>query len=90
MFRNTTAYANADALSRLLLQEEPVVAGPPLELVLLAEHLADSPVTADYIRQVKTTSCPECCNISNMVGQVVMVIVMWKLFQRDWSYSCIL
>ena len=48
-FRNTTAHANADALSRLPLSEEPVSVTPEQELVLLMEHLADSPVTASDI-----------------------------------------
>ena len=49
MFRNTTAHANADALSRLPLPVEPVETEVEPELVLLAEHLADSPVTAHDI-----------------------------------------
>ena len=49
-FRSTTAHANADALSRLPLPVEPVMDQTPPELVLLAEHLAESPVTA---RQIK-------------------------------------
>ncbi len=49
MFRNTAAHANADALSRLPLPVEPAKTEAPPELVLLAEHLADSPVTADDI-----------------------------------------
>ena len=51
VFRNTTAHANADALSRLPLPEEPATSHPEPELVLLAEHLADSPVTAQDIRR---------------------------------------
>ena len=49
-FRNTTAYANADALSRLPLPEVPTVTQTPPELVLLADHLANSPVSACQIR----------------------------------------
>ena len=49
-FRNTTAHANADALSRLPLPEEPAKITSEPELVLLAEHLDDSPVTAADIR----------------------------------------
>ena len=50
-FRKTDAHANADALSRL---SRPVEAPPPVEppeLVLLSEHLLDSPVSAEQIRE---------------------------------------
>ena len=50
VFRSTTAHANANALSLLPLPEEPAKAILEPELVLLAEHLADSPVTASDIR----------------------------------------
>ena len=49
-FRRTTAHGNADALSRLPLPFQPPTDQTPPELVLLADHLADSPVTADQIR----------------------------------------
>lgn len=49
-FRNTTAHANADALSRLPLPVEPASVKTPPELVLLTEHMAESPVTASHIR----------------------------------------
>ena len=49
-FRNTTAHANADALSCLPLPEVPTVTRTPPELVLLADHLANSPVSARHIR----------------------------------------
>ena len=48
-FRNTHAHANADALSRLPLPTVPEQTPIPPELVLLTEHLADSPVTAGQI-----------------------------------------
>ena len=51
VFRNTALHANADALSQLPLPEEPVTAAKEPELVLLAEHLADSPVTASNIHR---------------------------------------
>ena len=54
-FHNTTAHANADALSRLPLPEEPAVSKTPPELVLLADHLANSAVTADQIRESTRT-----------------------------------
>ena len=49
-FRNTTAHANADALSRLPLPVTPATDKLESELVLLNEHLAESPVSADDIR----------------------------------------
>ena len=50
-FRNTTAHANADALSRLPLPMEPAIFKLPPELVLLADHLSNSPVTANKIHE---------------------------------------
>ena len=49
-FRNTTAHANADALSRLPLPVTPTTTDLAPELVLLTEHLAESPVSACDIR----------------------------------------
>ena len=49
VFRNTTAHANADALSRLPLSEQPAKIFEEPELVLLAEHLDESPVNANDI-----------------------------------------
>ena len=49
-FRRTTAHGNADALSRLPLPVEPAITKTPPELVLLTEHLDNSPVTADRLR----------------------------------------
>ena len=46
-FRKTQAHGNADALSRL---PRPTAPPMPAELVLLTEHLEDSPVTAQRIR----------------------------------------
>ncbi len=48
-FRSTSAHANADALSHLPLPVEPVVKQPSLEIVLLVDHLDNSPVTAHQI-----------------------------------------
>ena len=50
-FRKTTEHANADALSRLPLTTTPKPEKTPPELVLLMEHLQDSPATADDIKQ---------------------------------------
>ena len=49
-FRRTQAHQNADALSRLPLPETQKESPIPPELVLLTEHLEDSPVTASHIR----------------------------------------
>jgi hypothetical protein len=43
--------ANADALSRLPLQETVAETPVPPELVLLLEHIANSPVTSEQIRE---------------------------------------
>ena len=67
-FRNTKAHANADALSRLPLPIEPIKTEPPPELVLLAEHLADSPVTADDVR-VWTRRDPKLARVLQYVQQ---------------------
>ena len=50
VFRNTSAHANADALSRLPLSDQPVKVFEEPELVLLSEHLDDSPVPAKDIK----------------------------------------
>ena len=49
-FRGTQLHGNADALSRLPRSEELPPNEEPPELVLLMEHLADSPVTARQIQ----------------------------------------
>ena len=48
-FCRTTAHANADALSRLSLPVKPAVAVAPPELLLLTEHLSNSPISVDQI-----------------------------------------
>ena len=48
-FCRTAAHSNTDALSRLRLPVEQAIVQTPLELVLLAEHLENSPVTAEQI-----------------------------------------
>ena len=48
VFRDTKAHANADALSRFPLPVEPAKVDTPPEIVLLAEHLVDSPVKVDW------------------------------------------
>ena len=48
-FRGTKEHANADALSRLPLPVEPASVETPPELVLLTDHLSESPVTAAEI-----------------------------------------
>ena len=73
-FRNTTAHANADALSRLPLPEVPAVNQTPPELVLLADHLSNSPVTATQIRD-QTRKDPQLAPVVQFV-------------QQGWPSSC--
>ena len=49
VFRNAAAHANVDAMSWLLLPKEPKTAAKEPVLVLLAEYLADTPVTTSDI-----------------------------------------
>ena len=49
-FRRTQAHQNADALSRLPLSQTQTESSTPPEIVLLMDHLDDSPVTARHIR----------------------------------------
>ena len=67
-FRNTSAHANADALSRLPLPVEPAVNQTPPELVLLMDHLSNSPVTAHQIRE-GTRKDPQLAPIVQFVQQ---------------------
>ena len=66
MFRKTQAHANADALSRLPLPTVPAQTQTPPELVLLMEHLADSPVTSHHIR-LWTRRDPELSKVLKFV-----------------------
>ena len=66
-FRNTSAHANADALSRLLLPVEPVVSQTP-PVVLLMHHPSDSPVTASQIQEC-TRKEPQLAPIIQFVQQ---------------------
>ena len=50
LFRDTKSHANADALSRLPLPDQPLKSVSPPELVLLSQQLENSPVSADQIR----------------------------------------
>ena len=75
-FHRTTAHRNADALSRLPLPFEPAIVQTPPELVLLTEHLDNSPVTADQIR-ARTRRDP-------VLSQVVQFLQQgWPTVQGD-------
>ena len=67
-FRNTTAHANADALSRLPLSDSVSTSETPPEFVLLTTHLEDSPVTADQIKAA-TQRDPELSQVMQYVQQ---------------------
>ena len=67
-FRNTTAHANADALSRLPLPDKPDHHFQPTELVLLVAHLESAPVSADQIAEA-TRRDPVLSTISQFVHQ---------------------
>ena len=49
-FRKTQAHQNADALSRLPLPQTQIESKTPPELVLVMDHLDESPVTARHIQ----------------------------------------
>ena len=49
VFRKTEAHGIADALSRLPLLEAPAQTQTPPELVLLMDHLNESPLTVEHI-----------------------------------------
>ena len=67
-FRRTTAHANADALSRLPLPVQPEIEQPPPEMVLLCQHLDDSPITAKHIQE-KTSKDPLLSTVEQYVLQ---------------------
>ena len=67
-FRNTLAHANADALSRLPLPVAPATETPQPELVLLTEHLAESPISASDIR-MWTARDPKLSRVLQYVQQ---------------------
>ena len=67
-FRTTTKHANADALSRLPLPVVPKPSDVPPELVLLTEHLNNSPVTAHDIK-VWTRRDNELARVFQFVAQ---------------------
>ena len=75
-FRRTLAHSNANALSRLPLPVEPAIAKTPPELVLLAEHLNNSPVTAEQIR-IGTRRDPVLSQVMQFLQQG------WPSVQRD-------
>lgn len=68
IFRDTTAHANADALSRLPLPDKPDQHFQPTELVLLVTHLENAPVTADQIAEA-TRRDPVLSTVSQFVHQ---------------------
>ena len=68
VFRKTEAHGNADALSRLPLLEVPAQTQTPPELVLLMDHLNESPITAEQI-STWTRRDPSLSALLQMVKQ---------------------
>ena len=73
-FQSTSAHVNADALSRLPLPVEPVIKQPPPEIVLIVDHLDNSPVTAHQIQ--------ECTRKDPQLAQIVQFV------QQGWPTAC--
>ncbi len=73
-FRNTSTHVNANVLSRLPLPVEPVVKQLPPEIVLLVDHLDNSPVTAHQIQ--------ECTCKDPQLAQIVQFV------QQGWPTAC--
>ena len=67
-FRKTQEHLNADALSRLPLPQTQTESKTPPELVLLMDHLDESPVTARHI-QVWTRRDPVLSKVIQFVEQ---------------------
>ena len=65
-FRKTQKHQNADPLSRLSQQQCHEELNPPPELVLLTDHLSDSPITTHHIR-VWTRRDPILSSVLNFV-----------------------
>ena len=96
VFQSTTAHANGNALSRLPRTSQSAESKPPPELVLLAQHLADSPVTADQIR-AWTQKDPDLSKLLQYIqtgwpGEVHSSLSQFKAKQKELtSYDgCIL
>ena len=68
VFCKTEAHGNADALSRLPLLEVPAQTQTPPELVLLMDHLNESPITAEQI-STWTRHDPSLSALLQMVKQ---------------------
>ena len=84
----TTAHANADVLSCLPLPVEPAVSRTPPDLVLLKEHLSNSPVSADQIR-IQTRKDPVQVQYLKQGWPATMdqESPMYPLFQRRTKLS---
>ena len=69
-FQNTTTHANTNALSHLPLPVEPSVKRPPPEVVLLVDHLDNSPITAhqipvvQFVQQGWPNVCPDSAKLA--------------------------
>ena len=90
-FRRTETHGNADTLSRLPLPVAPAKTETPPELVLLMEHLEDSPVTADTFEcgLGGIHPCPQLCSVYVKDGQCRVVQSYILFCRRSQSSPCI-
>ena len=73
-FKPTASHSNADAMSRLLLPDEPSSTPAPAEIVCLVEGLQEAPITATQI-QTWTRRDPVLSRV-------------WQLSKQGWSEDC--
>ena len=87
-FRRTTAHANADALSRLPLPVQLEIQQPPPEVVLLCQHLDDSPITSKQIQE-ETDKDPLLSTVRHKVGQTLSLLNLIYDHSLNANWNCL-